>query len=702
VGGAIHPRGRFNKAIQIAEATTNLCTNPSLETNTTGWVVWSGGTLARSSDYARYGLFSLKVTTSATPGASGAYFGNMAKSAGQTYTASCWVYRTESIATLDFRLMENTTTIGSAVTLPQARGWHFVSVTGTTATGATDLRALVRRASGSTVFDFYVDALQVELKAYPTPYCDGSLGGYSAGGVANGTGHSWSGTAHASTSSRLAGNLTYANVAVASSKLMTCMAWVWIAADTDTLSSNWLYIAWSGSHYYALTHIFSDRVRLVYNAGAGSVTVADSSVGSIAPGMWNHICFTIDGANAALYVNGVADGTGTIATAPTPTNGEATLYVGAQADGSFRLNGLIEDLVITSEPIAAETVSAIYESDAPVFAESSTFHFRATPQGLVWADDEGLWMRDTTGNPVLGAYGGEAATKSWGGATMNVGDILFGRYGAADGGWMWFDQDGVSAKPQWKWGYADKTVLLLDSGGATLDGVLDISTTGGIYQGSGSFASPTTGLKIWNVGGAGKIAGISGGVEQWYGHTDGKLYAGAGSVWLDANGLNLDVNPASSPIRFMDGANILASINQINQTSPTRYELQISAGKTSYPGQINMYAFDTSGNIKGIVGVSGAATGDAVTLSSTSGDIGIYGNANNIYMGQKVAIDQWSSTGAVPALKLSQADVSEEFIEFSGTVSSSNPISTDAVGTYYGKVRVSVNGTMKFLALYNS
>lgn len=40
----------------------------------------------------------------------------------------------------------------------------------------------------------------------------------------------------------------------------------------------------------------------------------------------------------------------------------------------------------------------------------------------------------------------------------------------------------------------------------SIDGFLTIGTSGGIYQGSGTFASPTTGLKIYNSGGIGYIA----------------------------------------------------------------------------------------------------------------------------------------------------------------------------------------------------
>lgn len=56
----------------------------------------------------------------------------------------------------------------------------------------------------------------------------------------------------------------------------------------------------------------------------------------------------------------------------------------------------------------------------------------------------------------------------------------------------------------------------------------------------------------------------------------------------------------------------------------------------------------------------------------------------------------------IPVLRLTQSDLSEEFIYFNATVGTNYPIDTAALGTYYGKVRVSVNGTFKYMPLYNS
>jgi hypothetical protein len=78
-----------------------------------------------------------------------------------------------------------------------------------------------------------------------------------------------------------------------------------------------------------------------------------------------------------------------------------------------------------------------------------------------------------------------------------------------------------------------------NSGNMDLSGTMTIGTSGGIYQGSGTFASPTTGLKIWNDGGVGRIAGYNSSTIQWYAATDGKFYTGAGDVTLDTSGITL-------------------------------------------------------------------------------------------------------------------------------------------------------------------
>lgn len=80
-----------------------------------------------------------------------------------------------------------------------------------------------------------------------------------------------------------------------------------------------------------------------------------------------------------------------------------------------------------------------------------------------------------------------------------------------------------------------------------------------------------------------------------------------------------------------------------------------------------------------------------------SGRLGI----NNAGASAIIDAVQNSTTGAIPVLELNQLDLSEEFIDFRATIGATNPLSTSGLGSYYGKARVAVNGTHKWLALYN-
>lgn len=89
-------------------------------------------------------------------------------------------------------------------------------------------------------------------------------------------------------------------------------------------------------------------------------------------------------------------------------------------------------------------------------------------------------------------------------------------------------------------------VIRLDSNGNSyFAGIMTIDTAGEIRQGtvtSGNVWSSLTGftgLRLWSDTGIGRIGGYNSGVLQWYGSTDGRFYAGEGSVILDDNGIGI-------------------------------------------------------------------------------------------------------------------------------------------------------------------
>jgi hypothetical protein len=103
--------------------------------------------------------------------------------------------------------------------------------------------------------------------------------------------------------------------------------------------------------------------------------------------------------------------------------------------------------------------------------------------------------------------------------------------------------------------------------------------------------------------------------------------------------------------------------------------------------------------INAAVSVADGGAAIPLILQSNGGNVGIGTTAPTA----KTHIDQSSTTGAIPVLTLDQADLSEEFIEFVGTVGAGNSIDTAAIGTYYGKVRVTVAGVgYKYIPLYSS
>jgi hypothetical protein len=77
-------------SIAVPEEGTNLWTNPSWETNTTGATA-VGGSVARSTTRQRRGAYSLAITPTAGTG-DGAYFGTVSLTSGTTYTYSIDIY----------------------------------------------------------------------------------------------------------------------------------------------------------------------------------------------------------------------------------------------------------------------------------------------------------------------------------------------------------------------------------------------------------------------------------------------------------------------------------------------------------------------------------------------------------------------------------------------------------------------------------
>ena len=137
---------------------------------------------------------------------------------------------------------------------------------------------------------------------------------------------------------------------------------------------------------------------------------------------------------------------------------------------------------------------------------------------------------------------------NWGYSSATYG-IALGEYASGKANLTWDPTNGLRLRTY------TTTVLQLDNAGsARIQGVLNIGTSGGIYQGTGTFSSPGTGLKIWNDSGVGRLATYNNGTPQVYFDTNGRLVAGG--VTLDNNGITVEqggVGTYTAYINFSGG-----------------------------------------------------------------------------------------------------------------------------------------------------
>ena len=426
-------RGKFGKALSLGPAATTLISNNSFESNVTGWTN-SNCTLTQVAYEPYHGRYCAKMTTTVSAG------NTRTTTSSNTVVSSSYTFsvalRGESSSTAArIALQNNGGTVNYAISsITITNEWQVFTVTGT-ATEANAARCLIIVDAVTTV---YVDAAQC--------YSWGSALGFSPSTRA--------GDAYAS----------YSTTNGMRADRGTVMAWV----RPTVISGSDIYImdCQTSSSNRILLYLDSatSKLRAVVAGGtqyANSAAVANT---------WYHVALTWENGIGKLYVNGVQQGANFSFTAFNTLH--STYTIGSASSGTWR--GDIDEFVIVSRALPAAEILTIYQSDAPVFAETSVFHFRSG-NGLVWGDAEGLWMYDTSGAAVLGASGVDS--KSWGGSTLDSGDIQFGQYGSSNGGWLKFDRNGVSSKPLISLGYGTSTVAEFDSGGSRISGVLDVTGT---------------------------------------------------------------------------------------------------------------------------------------------------------------------------------------------------------------------------------
>ena len=192
------------------------------------------------------------------------------------------------------------------------------------------------------------------------------------------------------------------------------------------------------------------------------------------------------------------------------------------------------------------------------------------------------------------------------------------------------------------------------SAGAEFTKPLTIGTSGGIYQGTGTFASPTTGLKLYNSGGIGLLEGYLSGVVQAGFNSSGKIVFGGAAGTLDADGITLEATTTYSAARSLnweksDGT-LIGYVNAQDLAGSNQLDIRVVsvAGDDS---SIGIIALAPTGETSGIslqTQVNSAAKG-GITLGSNDPEVMLSAITSIVF--NSIALTQWAkitATGIFP------------------------------------------------------
>lgn len=381
------PRGTI-----IPEATTNLSTNPVFGNSTydTNWSVGADATKEQNTDkeYVLWGLNSCRYTRVASVAYSLYQTLTLAAS---SHTISFYVKRPDGgeVTVSHAQIIYNTgqTTAYRAI----GGGWYLLTatVTGTGASGTVGL------AANSVGIVLYVAGMQVEAKAYPTPLAYGDM-----------LGCAWSGTVHASTSTRTA---AVCKIPGANSlrKGQGGFRVVWKAGSSNTqVAANAYLFDVTGTGF----KLFWDNANTRWRFEDGTNVAAGTSNSFVAGTTYIfHIVYGPSG--LTLYLNGASIGTNGTFTplAATP----AYLFLGSTNAGASYINGTFLDFSTFDEALTTAQVLADYTN---ITAQAS--------------GGDGLGQR-VGGVPWHWTYGGDDVVHNYTDATH----ADYSWIGGVDGSW---------------------------------------------------------------------------------------------------------------------------------------------------------------------------------------------------------------------------------------------------------------------------
>lgn len=345
------------------EATTNTVTDPSFEaaTITTNWTAAGIATISKVTTHAKYGSNGGKVscTASTSDGIDQLATSGAAAANGQSWTnsGSIRAFAVGDVGkTVTPVIIERTsadavvvTNVGSAITLTDA--WQDFAYTKVLAGGGTVAKVTLGfRAGAATAVDFVLDGVDLCNKNYATPHCNGALG----------TGHAWTSTAHASSSTRTAMVVK----ADETNRISPYSGSVFALVKPELASTTDKEIVRVGDGTAGL-----DQLRLVGNTSLGTLYHSWTSNGAVVSttrtsvvvvNTWLTAYADWKGALARLSANGGAMGTGARNAVSGSLASSNDLRIGS-FDGIPQnvFNGIVGPVLIYSEVLTAAEIAKL-------------------------------------------------------------------------------------------------------------------------------------------------------------------------------------------------------------------------------------------------------------------------------------------------------------------------------------------------------
>jgi hypothetical protein len=341
-------------ALFTEEGTTNLCTNPSFEVDLTSWLNISSDTHERVTSHAYGGTAALHIVTSSdqSAGTRALFTASVA-----THTGSFRILGAAGDK-VRVRFWDGLDTWGSQEFTLVGGEWELLSITAAITSGGPKGFYIDTGVTAQTV-NWYIDCVQIEVKSYATTYCDGTIG----------TGYAWTGTAHASTSTRTVGSV-YMPVSEAP---LTLNGGFFVKA-MRTHNKSWGRVFQGGEHSSGLNDVHYD---ITYTTNA--LAYYTPSFSTNYNGNWYSPSPSLDteplgnwqtnymGFSETQVFTSIQDSTIQVASWPGTHNPRASaltgnITIGNDGSNSNNLNGAVSEFIVLSRPLTDEEYLAYYEA----------------------------------------------------------------------------------------------------------------------------------------------------------------------------------------------------------------------------------------------------------------------------------------------------------------------------------------------------